>query len=147
MSGESSLPELAEAMRGLLLCPGGPTERRYSRLLAACDALVASASALLRCLKTARASLSSPLSLVSLTAACVAGARGAAAQLGANDRLAGQLLARLGSLAERVPLLQQHLSEAALSAALEQAVEVAVRVRQLKGMLFVSSLLFFCFFF
>ena len=146
LPGSSSVPELAEAMGGLLLCPGGPPERRFTRLLAACDALVAAASALLRSLKTARAAPAAPVGLTELAAACVTAARGAAAQLGPRDRLAEELRLRLSALVERVPLLlqqPQRPSEAALSAALEEAVEVAVRVRQLKARVFVCMLLLF----
>ncbi len=134
LSFETPLPALAEALTGIVLCPGGPPEKRYCRMLANSDQLVAAASSLLRSLKTARAALAVPAGLVELVSSCVGFVRAARAQMGPEDRLAEQLQQRLLSLVDRTPLLldSKTLSEAALSAALQEAVELAVRVRQLK---------------
>lgn len=91
------------------------------------DALVGAASALLRCLKTARGALAVPEKLVELVASCVSIVRVVAAQVSV-----GNLLEQLASVVGRVPLLLERPVEAALSEALQEAVDLAVSVRALK---------------
>lgn len=108
--------------------PGGPASLKYTRIAASVDSLVAAASALLKSLKTARGALSVPDKLDEHVSNVVVLVRVIAAQVEAGS-LVQQLLAVMG---RSTPLLLERPSEAALSEALQMAVELAVGVRALK---------------